>query len=534
MHGISDITGIAIVAVAAMVCGMAMVRLRQPAIIGYIFAGLILGPNGLSLVENRETIDLLAQLGVIMLLFFIGMELSLRSFRTIWKVAIISALAQIGLSVGALYILGGLFDWPVEWAILFGFCLALSSTAVAVKVLEETGELRNNTGRLTVGILIAQDLAVAPMLVVISNMSAQNEGGMIHMIVEVSLSIGILLAIILFLTRRSKVNLPFHKIVSPNSDLKPLAALTFCFGFATIAGIIGLSPAFGAFLAGLIVGNSAQRQEVHENAGPIQAILIMVFFLSIGLLIDLPFVWENIWLILGLLLFVIIFKTALNVLILRLQGQSWQTAFSVSLVIGQLGEFSFVMAALASSVAVISEEIHKMIVALTVISLIVSPLMFDLNRRIKHRAASRISSVGALFRFAYFREWQVTKRASRACYGGAFQVATWTQLRLEKLRRDVGKKLDASNAQNRIGGTIDGAATTVIADAEMDEQPPTETKSPPQTTAKAKASSAKSTAAKAAKTSDGKASPAKAAKPAARPPTDASNSDASDPDKDDA
>ena len=163
MHGISDITGIAIVAVAAMLCGMAMVRLRQPAIIGYIFAGLILGPNGLSLVENRETIDLLAQLGVIMLLFFIGMELSLRSFRTIWKVAIISALAQIGLSVGALYILGGLFEWPVEWAILFGFCLALSSTAVAVKVLEETGELRNNTGRLTVGILIAQDLAVCQL-----------------------------------------------------------------------------------------------------------------------------------------------------------------------------------------------------------------------------------------------------------------------------------------------------------------------------------------------------------------------------------
>ncbi|WP_420725852.1 cation:proton antiporter [Hwanghaeella sp. LZ110] len=527
MHGISDITGIAIVAVAAMLCGMAMVRLRQPAIIGYIFAGLILGPNGLSLVENRETIDLLAQLGVIMLLFFIGMELSLRSFRTIWKVAIISALAQIGLSVGALYILGGLFEWPVEWAILFGFCLALSSTAVAVKVLEETGELRNNTGRLTVGILIAQDLAVAPMLVVISNMSAQKEGGLIHMIVEVSLSIGILLAIILFLTRRSKVNLPFHKIVSPNSDLKPLAALTFCFGFATIAGVIGLSPAFGAFLAGLIVGNSAQRQEVHENAGPIQAILIMVFFLSIGLLIDLPFVWDNIWLILSLLLFVIIFKTALNVLILRLQGQSWQTAFSVSLVIGQLGEFSFVMAALASSVAVISDEIHKMIVALTVISLIVSPFMFDLNRRIKHRAASRISSLSGLFRFAYFREWQVTKQASKACYSGAFQVATWTQLRLEKLRREVGKKLDAGDAQNRIGGTIDGAATTVIADAEMDETLPANKKTSPQGAAKAKASRPSSPTSKTTKTkSDNTASPAKTVQPSART--------SSDPDQDDA
>jgi len=323
------------------------------------------------------------------------------------------------------------------------------------------------------------------------------------------------------------VNLPFHKIVSPNSDLKPLAALTFCFGFATIAGVIGLSPAFGAFLAGLIVGNSAQRQEVHENAGPIQAILIMVFFLSIGLLIDLPFVWDNIWLILSLLLFVIIFKTALNVLILRLQGQSWQTAFSVSLVIGQLGEFSFVMAALASSVAVISDEIHKMIVALTVISLIVSPFMFDLNRRIKHRAASRISSLSGLFRFAYFREWQVTKQASKACYSGAFQVATWTQLRLEKLRREVGKKLDAGDAQNRIGGTIDGAATTVIADAEMDETLPANKKTSPQGAAKAKASRPSSTTSKTTKTkSDNKASPAKTVQPSART--------SSDPDQDDA
>ncbi len=468
MHGISEITGIAIVAVAAMICGMVMVRLRQPAIIGYIFAGLLLGPNGLSLVENRATIDLLAQLGVIMLLFFIGMELSLRSFRTIWKVAIISALAQIGLSVGALYVLGGFFEWPVEWAVLFGFCLALSSTAVAVKVLEETGELRTNTGRLTVGILIAQDLAVAPMLVVIANLAAQDDSGLVHMIVEVSLSIGILLAIILFLTRRSKVNLPFHRIVSPNSDLKPLAALTFCFGFATVAGLLGLSPAFGAFLAGLIVGNSAQRQEVHENAGPIQAILIMVFFLSIGLLIDLEFVAEKIWLLLGLLLFVIVFKTALNVAILKLQGQTWQTAFSVSLVIGQLGEFSFVMAAVASSSAVIGEEIHKMIVALTVLSLMISPLMFDMNRRIRQRAASDISSLGALFRFAYFREWQVTKQASAVCFSVAFRMATWAQLRLDRLRRHAAKKLESVSTQAKVTGPVDTTAP-VPTDAKMDE-----------------------------------------------------------------
>ncbi|NMM43220.1 cation/H(+) antiporter [Rhodospirillaceae bacterium KN72] len=441
MHGASDLTGIVIVIVGAVFCGMAMVRLKQPAIIGYIFAGLLLGPNGLSLVENRETIDLLAQLGVIMLLFFVGMELSLRSFRTIWKVALVTAAAQIGLSVGALYILGALFEWPREWAILFGFCLALSSTAVAVKVLEDTGELRTHTGRIAVGILIAQDLAVAPMLVVISNMASEAEGAVMKMIVEVGLSVGILLALILFLTRRTKVNLPFHRLVGNSADLKPLAALALCFGVASVAGVVGLSPAFGAFLAGLTVGNSAQRQEVHENAGPIQAVLMMVFFLSIGLLLDLPFVWDNFGLLCGLLFFVTVFKTLLNAGILRAQGENWQCAFSVSLVIGQLGEFSFVMAAAAASTALIGSDIHKMIVALTVFSLMVSPVLFDFHRRIRHRAAGRISSVGGLLRFAYFREWQVTKQISRAVFAMVFRVSDWFYDRASGLRRHAAKKI---------------------------------------------------------------------------------------------
>lgn len=450
MHGPADLTGLAIVAVVATLCGMAMVRIRQPAIIGYILAGLVLGPSGLSLVENREAIDLLAQLGVIMLLFFIGMELSLRSFRTIWKVALISTAAQITLSVGALYVLGSVFEWPLEWAILFGFCLALSSTAVAVKVLEDTGELRTTVGRLAIGILIAQDLAVAPMLIVISNLATDGDGGIGTMVFEVSASIAILVGIILFLTRKSKVNLPFHHLVSPNTDLKPMAALAFCFGIATVLGLVGLSPAFGAFLAGLIVGNSAQRQEVHENAGPIQAVLLMVFFLSIGLLIDLQFVWQNFGLLLAIVVLVTVFKTILTAVILRLLGESWQSAFSVASVTSQMGEFSFVMAAVALSATVISPEIHKMIVALTVFSLVTSPLMFDLNRRLNHRAAGQISDLGALFRFAYFREWQITKRLSRAILQGAYDGANWMSIRVETVKDKAAKKLAENAARKKI------------------------------------------------------------------------------------
>lgn len=434
MHG-PDLTGIALIAVAATLCGMVMVRLKQPPIVGYILAGVVLGPSALGLVENREIINLLAELGVIMLLYFVGMELSLRAFRHIWKIALITSMVQILASVGAVYGVGVLLGWPFEWALLFGFCLALSSTAVAINVLEDTGELRTSVGKVAVGVLIAQDLAVAPMLVIISNLSG--EGGINpFVIVEVALSVGLLLLFILVLTRRTKVNLPFHKLTMQNPALTPLVALTWCFAFATVAGLIGLSPAFGAFLAGLVVGNSAQRQEVHENAVPVQAVLMMVFFLSVGLLIDLPFLWDNLWLLLALWAVSTIFKTALNTGLLRAQGQSWQTSFQVSLIIGQLGEFSFLLAAAGLSAAVIDQEVHRTIVALTVISLVMSPIYTDLSHRLHHRAAKNIGSLGGLLRFAYVREWRVTKRASRAAVALAFRSAASMQDRVEDGRAE--------------------------------------------------------------------------------------------------
>ncbi|MBP5857806.1 cation:proton antiporter [Marivibrio halodurans] len=474
MHG-PDLTGIALVAVAATLCGMAMVRLKQPPIVGYILAGVILGPSALGLVENRESIRLLAELGVIMLLYFVGMELSLRAFRHIWKIALITSMVQILASVGAVYGIAQVFDWPFEWALLFGFCLALSSTAVAINVLEGAGELRTTVGKVAVGVLIAQDLAVAPMLVVTSNLSG--EGGLNpKVIVEVALSIGLLLLFILVLTRRTKVNLPFHRLTMDNPALTPLAALTWCFAFATVAGLIGLSPAFGAFLAGLVVGNSAQRQTVHENAVPVQAVLMMIFFLSVGLLIDLPFVWENFWLLIGLWAFVTLFKTALNTALLRLQGQTWQTSFQVSLVIGQLGEFSFLLGAAGLSAAVIDSEVYRLIVALTVISLMTSPIYTDLTHRLGHRAARNIESLGGLLRFAYVREWQLTKRLSRTVYALGFRYATAMHLRVEKerarqrARRTAGQRLSPDGSAPAEGAETDAlfdprALSPVRADA---------------------------------------------------------------------
>jgi CPA2 family monovalent cation:H+ antiporter-2 len=421
MEGALHLTGITIVVLAAMICGMVMTAIRQPPIVGYIVAGVILGPSGLQLVSDREQITVLAELGVLMLLYFVGMELSIRSFRRMWRLAVLTTLIQIVVSTGAMLALMRFVDWPIEQAVLFGFVIALSSTAVAVRMLEDIGQLRTRAGRITVGVLIAQDLAVAPMLLIIGSMS----GGAFSywLIAKVVASIAILTGAILFLSRRRKINLFFASLLTSKPDLAPLMALCLCFTFAAASGLSGLSPPFGAFIAGLLVGSSAQRQTVYEMAKPIESILLMAFFLSIGLLIDLPFLWENIGVVVLLWLFITVFKTALNTTVLHMLGERWPVAFLSSAVLAQIGEFSFVLGGVAMSNWIIGTDIHRLIVAVTVLSLISSPLYLATARRMQHRAVNRIDSMKGILRFVYYRELDIARRTGARIVGASRSVA---------------------------------------------------------------------------------------------------------------
>ena len=301
------------------------------------------------------------------------------------------------------------FQHPISS--LFGFALALSSTAVAVKILDDIGELRNRSGRVAIGILIAQDLAVAPMLLFVTSFAGDGFNPIV--LVEVAASIGVLVAVIMFMSRRQRVNLPFHRILEAKKEIGTMGSLALCFVFATMAGLFGLSPAFGAFLAGLIVGNSGQRQVMHENAEPVQAVLLMVFFLSIGLLINLEFIAENIVLVLAVWhLRDLLQDGHQHRRPAPVQGETMQTAFLASLTIGQMGEFTFVLAGAASNARVIDEEIYRLLVAVTVLSLMTSPVYVDLARRLSHRSVRNVTTLRNAFRLIYRREWRFTKATS--------------------------------------------------------------------------------------------------------------------------
>jgi CPA2 family monovalent cation:H+ antiporter-2 len=394
-----ELTATALVALAALVCGVVMTRLRQPAIVGYILAGVVLGPSGLKLVANREAVTTLAEFGVLMLLFVVGIELDLRRFIQGWKTAVFVTLVQIGGSVGAALLFRPLLGWSFGLSLVLGFAVAISSTAVVIKMLESAGSENTPIGRITVGILIAQDMAVVPMMLVLGGMGRHGieplDAG------KVVFSVAFLAALFWLLVNR-RVRLPITGKLARSGELGPLTALAWCFGAAALSGLMDLSPAYGAFLAGVVIGNSSQRETILKSAEPVSNVLLMVFFLSIGLLLDFVFIWKNLGTVLLLLVMVTLFKTALNVAALRLTRQDWTNAVLAGAALAQIGEFSFLLAEVGKATKLISASETKLVVSVAVLSLALSPFWLYTMRRL-HKVAAQ-PDLKALLKAVYIRK----------------------------------------------------------------------------------------------------------------------------------
>lgn len=394
-HHSDQLTAIALVTMVALLCGLALIRLRQPAVVGYIIAGIVLGPTGLRMVENTETVQLLAELGVIMLLFLIGMELDIRSFKSVMRTALSAAILQVVMAFGAFWLVGQYFDWSIQRITVFAFATALSSTAVSIKILEESDDLRTPVGRTTVSVLVAQDLVVIPMLLIIGAFGASSAADAgspgTAIAVKLALSIGLLVVVSYFLSRRERVSLPLSHWIVSRHEIIPLAAMAFCFTWATMSGALGLSTAYGAFLAGLIIGNSNVRSVLHKAAEPIQTILLMVFFLSIGLLIDLNYLRENWVQVLVVLSTVTLLKTTVNVAILHWLGKPWYKAFHSGVVMSQVGEFSFIIVAAGLAANAISEDGYRLMITVIALSLLISPLWLVIARRLHDITVEKLS-----------------------------------------------------------------------------------------------------------------------------------------------
>jgi CPA2 family monovalent cation:H+ antiporter-2 len=399
MDDLHALTQISIILGAAFIGGAIFRKLHQPALVGYIIVGLLLGSSVFGVVDEQEQVSLLAELGILLLLFIVGMEIDLTAFRAVSKIAIITCGVQIGVGLLAMLVLGLVFDWPINRSILLGFAIAISSTAVALKILGEMGLLYTKIGQSSVGILVAQDLAFIPMVLIVGALNSAegvfNYGGLIRL----AFAILFLGGLIYLLASKPKI---FQKLWNFFQNFKAdmmtgqvaITALAICFSAAAVAGVLGLSAAYGAFLAGIALGHTVSKSQLQEQTRPIFDVTIMVFFLSIGLLIDVQFIWNNLGATLSLLFITMLLKTVVNVLVLRWQGMEKEEAYITGAALGQVGEFSFILAAIGLSTGAIQDEGYKYVVAIISLSLLTTPLWLFLVKEkrglIKHLRRAKV------------------------------------------------------------------------------------------------------------------------------------------------
>ncbi len=389
-------SGLALAALAALLFGAALMRLRQPPMAGYVLAGLILGPGALGAVGNDLQIGLLAETGIALLLFMIGAQLSLRAFLATWKTAIAAVALQTAISLTVTFAGAWLLGLSPTLAILLGLTAALSSAAVATAMLHQSGAAKGRVGRITTGILIAQSLAFLPMLLVVDHLGANAMGA--ELIGKIVIAAALLAMLVIFLGRGKPIDLPVVRGVTGGPDLAPMTALAYCLATAGIFGFLGLSAPFGAFLAGLIIGRSNQRKRMMTPFRQLQNILVMAVFLSIGLLTDLGFIADNPGAVLFLLLLIALVGIAANAATLRVLGQSWRDA---GLSLSQPGEFSIILAGAAVVFGAVGPAEFKLVVAVIGLGLILSPLWMVAARRVRGIADGADLSLGEISATAF-------------------------------------------------------------------------------------------------------------------------------------
>jgi CPA2 family monovalent cation:H+ antiporter-2 len=407
-----NLNSITLLIVIALGCGLVLIRLRQPAIVGYILAGVVLGPHGFALVRDAEGIDFFAELGLLLLLFIVGLELSLQTFRLVYKVALLCAALQSAVAIGLTWGVGSVLGWGFESSLILGFVLALSSTAVGIKMLQEIGEMNSEAGRITMGVLVAQDLLVIPMLVTAQSLG-DGPAAALNLALALKLfgAVAVLAGVAIALTQRGRIELPWSNYLRTHAELAPLANIAFCFIFAALSGYVGLSPSYGAFLAGLILGASTDRRAAFFMIAPMQSVLLMVFFLSIGLLIDLHFVFSHLFTVLFLVFVVLVAKTATNITILNVLGETWDRAFISGLVMAQIGEFSFALAKAGLDSGAFDRDAYQLALSVIALSLILSPFWLITARRFHEQSQLQLTGLVPTFESIYPVAFRTARRS---------------------------------------------------------------------------------------------------------------------------
>ena len=345
--------------------------LRIPAAVAYIITGIVAGPSGFGLVTDYQLLTHMGELGVIMLLFFVGMEVSLPRLIAGWRIAVVGTTAQIILSVGVCMAGAWIFGWSWKAGLLFGFLISMSSTAVVLTLLKDADELELPFGQNALGILLVQDIAIVPMMIILGVVGGEGEIDLMKIGIQIGGGV-LLLALVAWLMRRP--NWRFPLALKQSLDKKIMLGLLLCFSAAALTAEIGLSAPFGAFLAGMVLHASDQAEWVEDHLRSLYVVFVAIFFMSVGMLVSLDFVYANMGVLAMITLAVFLLNSGINAVILRLLGETWTMALLTGGLLSQIGEFSFLLASMGLGLGLLTQDGHQMVMAVIALSLMLSPL----------------------------------------------------------------------------------------------------------------------------------------------------------------
>lgn len=373
----SFLTQFLVILLVATVIAAIFERLRLPTVLGFLLAGVVIGPYGLKIITDPSRIHQLADLGIILLMFTIGLELSLDRWKGLKRLAILGGTFQILISIAVAILFALWRGWTPYQGFVLGAVIALSSTAVVLKFLMDRGELDTEFGKIAVAILIFQDLAVVPLMVLVTGLQGSSTD-------FVSVLGGTLLKAVLFLGAMialSRFLLPtlVRQIATTrNREIFFLSAVILCLATAWAGGQLGLSLALGAFFAGFIFANTDFSYQLIADVAPLRHIFVSLFFVSIGMLFNVQFAFEHPFLVgsvVGLVLFVNFFIMTLMIMFF---GVPPRIAMVVGIMLSQIGEFSFLIIETAKKAGGITFPQYQILLATAFLTLLLTPFLFAL------------------------------------------------------------------------------------------------------------------------------------------------------------
>lgn len=369
--GIAFLGEVGLALVAALFGGLVARALRLPLLIGYLLAGILVGPHTPGFIADTATVRTVADLGVALLMFAVGVQFSLEELRHVRKSALVTGTVQLLGMVGLGLGLGWALGWGLYAGLFVGCALVLSSTAVMLRLLDERGELGTNHGQLLLGILVFQDLSLVLMVTLLPAL-AQTEQ-LLPSLGGALLKATLFLGATALLALKAVPHLLDRVARTGSRELLLLTSVCLCLGTGYLADRAGLGLPLGAFLAGVVLSESPYAHEVFSQVRPLRDLFSSLFFVSVGMLLDPAFVARNLGAVLAVVAVILLGKTLVTALPLRALGWSGITAVRVALGLAQIGEFSFVLATLGAARGLIPPQTSGVLLAAALITLFLAP-----------------------------------------------------------------------------------------------------------------------------------------------------------------